>query len=133
MLDLQGAVVVEVRDAAAVAAITPRVRGGELAPGDAPPAVVIVALGRVRSPHQPGRNRLGLQQARYVANCYGATRIQANELAGAVSDAIHIRGPRVTAGKQIRLSLDDGGGEADTDPDTKWPLTRVLIDVIGDA
>lgn len=134
MQDLTGAIVTTVRDDPAVAAITPRVRGGELAAGDAAPAVVIVQASNTRSPFGPGRARLGLQQPRFYANCYGATYQEAAHLAGAVSDALHLlRGRAFSGGRVILEILDAGWGGVVLDPVTKWPTETVVIEVTGAA
>jgi hypothetical protein len=134
MQDLTGPIVLLVRDNPAVAAITPRVRGGELAAGDAAPAVVIVGASNTRSPFGPGKGRLGLQGPRFYANCYGATYQQATQLAGAVSDALHlVRGRALGGGKVIHQILDGGWGGVVLDPATKWPTETVVIEVTGAA
>jgi hypothetical protein len=133
VVDLTGPIVTTVRDNAAVAAITTRVRGGELASGDTAPAVVIVSLGNTRSPFGPGRGRLGLQQPRLAANCYAATYQQAAQLAGAVSDALHLLSTRTISGKVIRLVIDDGWGGPVLDPGTGWVTETVIFEVTGHA
>jgi hypothetical protein len=133
MQDLVGPIVTTVRDAPAVSAITSRVRGGELAPGDAPPAVVIVRLTNTRSPFGAGRARLGLQQPRLAANCYAATFQQAAQLAGAVSDALHLMRSRVISGKTIHQVVDDGWGGPVRDPATGWATETVVFEVTGAA
>ncbi len=134
MIDLFGPTLVAIRDFPAVAAITPRVRGFELAPGDDAPAVVLTTLGNTRQPFGAGSGRLGMQQPRYAANCYAKTSTAASQLAGAVSDAIHARGPRTVSGKAIHLSMDDGWGGVVADPDRPgWVMETVLIEVTGAA
>lgn len=131
MVDLTGVAVVEVRDAAAVAAITPRVRGGELAGDDAPPAVAISALGIGYSPFGQTR-RARLQEAMFAAKCYGGTRIQAAQLGNAVAGAIEVRGPRKDAsGRLVYLSLVESAGTVELDPDTRWPFSTVIFSLIG--
>lgn len=132
--DLTGPLVTTVRDDPSVAAITPRVRGGELAPGDTAPAVVLVSLSNTRSPFGRGRGRLGLQGPRYVANCYGTTYQQAAQLAGAVSDALHLlRGKKYSSNRTIHLVTDDGWGGPVLDPATKWITESVVFEVTGAA
>lgn len=132
MIDPLGRILTEIRDDAAVAAITTRIRGGEPAPGDAKgpgewvPFVVLVRLGTLRERGLP------MQEVRIAARCYGTTFQQAAALAGAVSDAVHAAGPRIsTAGVGIWRSFDDGGGGADIDPDTGQPHEEVVLSVIA--
>jgi hypothetical protein len=135
VIDLTGRVLVEIRDYAPVAAITPRVRGGEPAKGDVPPMVILVRAGRTRSVFAIRSSaRIGLQDGRWYARCYGATAQQAAQLSGAVSDAIHTRGPRTDSqGRRLYLSVDEGGGDADLDPVTRWPLEVITIRAVGGA
>lgn len=130
-VDLTGKAVTEIRDFAAVAAITARVRGGELASNDAPPAIVIRDLGIDYSPL--GRTRRArLQAPLFAALCFGVTRVQAAQLAGAVVDAVNLRGPRKDAsGRLVYLSLVEGGGDVILDPDTRWPFATVTFTLIG--
>ncbi len=133
-VDLTGMAVMEVRSYPSVAAITPRVRGAELAPGDAPPAVVIRKLGISYAPFGRGSRRLGLQEPMYAALCFAATYPQAAQLAGAVVDAINLRGPRNDAqGRLVHLSLVESGGDPTLDPDTKWVTETVTFTFVGAA
>ena len=129
-VDPLGRILTEIRDDAAVAAITTRIRGGEPAPGDAlgpgswQPFVVLARLGVLRQP------RLPVQEVRIGARCYGRTYQEAAALAGAVSDAVHAAGPRISpSGVGIYTSLDDSGGGATADPDTGQPLESLVIAV----
>lgn len=133
MIDLTGPIVTTVRDNPAVAAITTRVRGGELASGDTAPAVVIVSLGNTRSPFGPGHARLGLQQPRLAATCFGVTYQQAAQLAGVVSDALHLVRGRTISGKVIHQIMDDGWGGPVLDPTTGWATETVIFEVTGSA
>ncbi len=133
MNDLTGMAVTEVRDFPAVAAITARVRGGELAPGDAPPAVVLRRLGVSLSPGGAGKARAGLQGALIAALCFGATYQQAAALAGAVADAVHYKRARQSGTRLIHLSLVESLGDATRDPDTSWPFETVVFQAIGAA
>lgn len=134
MIDPLGFLLTTIRDAPAVAAITPRVRGAQLADDDAPPAVVLRRLGVTRSPVGPNSDRVGLQGVTIAALCYGVTFQQAAQLYGAVSDAVHMKGPRRDAGgRLIFLSIDESGGEATLDPDTRWPFETAVINVIAAA
>lgn len=133
MNDLLGPVLTTIRDFPAVAAITSRVRGGELAAGDTAPAVVIVSLGNTRSPGGPGRARLGLQGPRYAANCYATTYQAAAQLSGAVSDSLHLLTARTISGKVIHQIVDDGWGGPILDPSTGWITETVIFQVTGSA
>lgn len=106
-----------------------RVRGGEPAKGDAqgPGAylafVVLVQLGAPRQPRVP------VQFPRIAARCYGRSHAEAAALRWAVSGAIHNRGPRIHAnGLGIYQSLDDEGGDQQTDPDTGQPYQTLVIE-----
>jgi hypothetical protein len=130
LVDPLGRILTEIRDNAAVAAITTRIRGGEPAKGDAlgpgayVPFVVLTQLGSSRLPHAP------VQEVRLLAKCYGVTAQGATALAGAVSDAIHATGHRISgSGVVIFDSFDDGGEGATKDPDTDQPMASVVISV----
>jgi hypothetical protein len=131
MIDPTGRLITEIRDDATVAALVAgRVRGGEPAKGDAlgPGSwqrfVVLVRLGYQRLPRAP------IQEVRYAARCYGLTFQDAAALAGAVSDAVHARGHRITPSNAVIFgSFDDGGGGASSDPDTGQPFEVVLVTV----
>lgn len=132
MIDPLGYLLTTVRDDAGVAAITTRIRGGEPAAGDALgpgsylPFVVLVRLGSQRE------KRLPMQEVRVLARCYAATYQAAAALAGAVSDALHAAGPRIsTGGVGVWLSFDDGGEGASADPDTGQPHEDVIFSVIA--
>jgi hypothetical protein len=125
-----GKILTEIRDDATVAALTTRVRGGEPAPGDALGAghyqrfVVLTRLGQSRLKRAP------MQEVRLLAKCYGASYQDAAALAGAVSDAIHAKGHRISSsGVAIFGSFDDGGEGASADPDTQQPYEAVVIQV----
>lgn len=131
LADPTGRLLTEIRDDATVASLTSgRVRGGEPAPGDALGAgeyqafVVLVRLARTRLRRAP------IQEVRYVARCYAATHQGAAALAGAVSEAVHARGHRITpAGLSILGSFDDGDGGSTKDPDTGQPMVPLLLTV----
>lgn len=131
--DLLGPIVTTVKNDTAVAAITARVRGGELAQGDTAPAVVIVSLANTRSPFGPGHGRLGLQQPRIAAQCFAMTHQQATQLAGAVSDALHLLSNKTISNKTLRLVQDTGWGGVVLDPVTNWPTETVVFEVTGHA
>lgn len=133
MIDPLGPLLTSIRDFPAVAAITSLVRGAALAENDQPPAVVLRRLGVTRDPF--GRSpKAGLEGVTIAALCYGSTPQQAAQLYGAVSDAVHMRGPRKDAsGRLIFLSIDESGGQATLDPDTRWPTETCVINVIAAA
>ena len=131
--DLTGPLVTTIRDNPAVAAITSRVRGGELSPGDTAPAVVVISLGNTRSPFGPGNARLGLQGPRFGINVYATTYPLAAQLAGAVSDSLHLLSPRVISGKTFYEILDEGWGGPVLDPQTKFVTETIVVQVTGAA
>lgn len=128
-----GFLLTTIRDYPAVAAITPRVRGAELASDDGPPAVVLRRLGVTRSPlGQTGR--AGIQGVSIAVLCFAATFPAVAALYGAVSDAVHEKGPRHDAsGRLIYLSIEESGGGAVLDPDTRWPTETCVVSVIAAA
>ena len=130
MTDPLGALLSTIRDDPGVAALTTRIRGGEPAPGDAAVPfgrfVVLARLGTARN-----RNT-HVQKVRIAARCYGSTYEDAAALYGAVSDAIHAVGPRIsTTGIAIFNSWDDIGMGAEKDPDTGQPHEDLVIEVIA--
>ena len=128
MIDPLGKVVTEVRDALAADGGDPAtVRGGGRFEGDAttsgdvPPLVIIRRLSAVRSDYGTGRFRLAITS-------YGTTRPKAAELAGRVSDALHLVGPRLSlAGVAIYISREEVGAQAGEDPDTRWPSEAAIV------
>ncbi len=139
MIDPLGVIVTEVRDAAAVRAIVGqyagvwKVAGGEARQAWEPPFVVIVRLGTVRRA-QLGSHRAGVQTLRLAANCFGVTPQQAAQLYGAVSDVLHVRGPRRDAqGRQLFISLEEIGGQPNEQPGTGWPYETAVFNVIAGA
>jgi hypothetical protein len=142
MIDPTGRIISELRADATVAALTnDRIRGGApmagdaLGPGQYQRFVVVVRLGRSRGAPGGGANRrrFPMQEVRLAARCYGAggePMRDAAALAGAVSDALHAKGPRISAGGVgIWLSLDDGSEGDAKDPTTDQPYETVLISV----
>lgn len=131
IVDLTGVAVREIRDFPLVSAITTRVRGGELASDDTPPAIVIVSLGISYSPLGQTRGAR-LQAPIFAARCYGANRPQAAQLANAVVAAVELRRARIDAqGRLVHLSLVESGGESELDPTTRWPYATVTFTYIG--
>ena len=89
------------------------------------------ALGVTYSPGG-GTRRLRLQLPTYAALCFGVTRVQAAQLGNAVVEAMELRGPRRDAsGRQVLLSLVEGGGNVELDPVTKWPFATVTFRLVG--
>lgn len=132
-VDFTGVAVVNIRDWPSVAAITTRVRGGELAQGDAPPCVIVRKLTPDYDPFG-GTRRAGLQRPLFAALCFGTTYQQAAQLAGAVVDAVNLRGPRKDAqGRYVALSLVEGGDGPTLDPATGWVTETVTFTFIGAA
>ncbi|HSM18703.1 MAG TPA: hypothetical protein VK845_17080, partial [Gemmatimonadales bacterium] len=91
MIDPLGRLLTEIRSDATVAAITTRIRGEEIQAGDEPPFVIIRTFPIVREP------RLPHARYQYMILCYGTGPQSTATLRGAVSDAIHNIGPRLTA------------------------------------
>jgi hypothetical protein len=122
MIDPLGKLLTEIRDDEAVSDITTRIRGEEPAQGDAPPMVVITTFPIVRE------NRLPLARYQYIIRCYGSSLQQTAQLRGAVSDAIHHVGPRMSAaGVALYRSQVENEGMFQTDPDTQWPFQMVIV------
>lgn len=127
MKDPTGKLLTEIRDDAAVAAITTRIRAGEYAQGDVPPFVIIR-----RFPITPFRRAWFVPVAhfQYLIQCYATTPQQASQLAGAVADAVQNAQPRLNAsGVGIYNSYWTIAGQAQTDPDTNWPFETVTATV----
>jgi hypothetical protein len=147
LVDPTGYLLTTIRDAAGVAALTARVRvdepmgrtvnsasvetdaGDARGPGKWVRFIVISRLARSRE------KRLPIQEARYVARCYGQGGNpwqDADALAGAVSDAIHNTGPMRNAAGVVLFQLFDDGGEGPTaDPMTHQPHSDVIVSVIA--
>jgi hypothetical protein len=110
-----------------------RVRGGEPAPGDAKGPgeyqrfVVLSNLGRQRLQQAP------VQEVRIGYRAYGATFQDAADLSGDISDALHLIGGRSASSGWIYESLEETGGAATKDPDTKQPYESGVIVLIATA
>lgn len=131
MIDPLGVILTTIRGDPGVAAITTRIRGGEPAPTDAlgpghfVPFVVLSLLGNVRQ-----KGRLPVQETRIGARCYAQTYQLATALSGAVSDAVHDAGPRISSGGVlVYRSYDDVGMGTTKDPDTGQPVAEIVIQV----
>lgn len=137
MIDPTGRIVTLVRDYAAVAAITPRVRGGEKAGGDAAPFVVIRRLSSVPWIGNPGTETAGVTTVRYTALCYVAKNAdgprQAYVLAGAVHDAIQDHSSitySAGSGRAVIYGIqEDSIGPVLADPVTDEPYVTVNFSV----
>ena len=133
MIDPMGAVIAELKaDATLSSLVHGRVRGEEPAPGDARGPVdpedpdsgyqAFVVITTFEDPPHP---RLPIQRALYGLNCYGATFQNARAVWGAVVKAMHLVGARLASnGVGIYVSVIEGGGESDHDPDTNQPVIR---------
>lgn len=122
MTDPLGKLLTEIRDDATVAAITHRVRGEEPRQGDVPPLVIIRTFPIVRN------SRVPIGRYQYLIQCYGADPPATAQLRGAVSDAIHNIGPRMSAaGVSIYRSQSEVEGQTQLDPDTSWPFQTIVV------
>lgn len=131
IVDLTGKAISELLADAGVSAIVGQKVRGELGAGEGPPAVIVRSLD-VSYSVGPGTRRLRLQVPVFAALCYGVTRPQASQLANAVVEAIELQGPRRDAsGRQVLLSLVEGGGNVELDPTTKWPFATVTFSFVG--
>lgn len=135
LVDPTGDLLTTIRSDPTVAGMTTKVRSPEPDPGDAlgPGSyqrfIVLVRLGYTRLKRMP------MQEVRYAARCYGQGTNPARDaatLAGAVSDAIHAKGPHIHGTVGVYATFDDGGGEgAAEDPDTHQPYETVIIQVVA--
>lgn len=76
--------------------------------------------------------RLPVHRALIGVRCYGRTRAEAAALRWAVSNAIHLVGPRLKAnGLAIWQSLDASGGAQATDPDTQQPYEAFVVSALA--
>lgn len=143
MISPTGRLVVLTRDGPTVAALTPRVRGGEKAPGDAPPYVVIVPLGMTPWVSSPAGQRLGVATWRHALRCVAAKAQggdrNAEALGLAVVQDLHNTGPITYpepggSGKAgiYRLMVEGMSGPL-TDPDTGEPYVVVTTSMFATA
>ena len=140
MRDVVGALLVELRDDDAVAAIVgehphethPRVRSPKPGPGDAQGAGSYRAFIVIATLATPPHPQVPTQRARHVVRCYGRTNEEAEALYDAASEALHRRGPRLAAsGYGLYVSHDDTGGTSDEDPDTQQPLYFFIVETVA--
>jgi hypothetical protein len=134
VIDPTGSLIVELREAAGVAAIAGvRVRGYEphgatdtyegdsLGPGQYKAFVVIAALS------MPPHRRVPVMWAEFSLKTYGRTKEEAIALYNACVDALHRQGPRLKAnGLGIYNSWVTGGSQ-EKDPDTQQPYVLGTI------
>lgn len=127
MIDPLGRILTEIRDWPAVAAITTRVRGEEMAQGDKPPLVIIRSFPTTRL-----GPRIPVLRHGYAVLCFGSSPKQTTELTLAVATAIHNLEPRQNAsGVAIYQSFHSTIGGMETDPDTSWPFRTIFPSVIA--
>lgn len=88
MVDPTGRLITYARDGTAVAAITPRVRGGDEAKGDAAPNVVVVPLPMTPWLGSPATRRTGVAAWRHAWRCVGPTSAGGDRQAVALGLAI---------------------------------------------
>lgn len=123
-VDPLGKLLTEIRDDADVMAITSLIRGEEPSTGDQPPMVIIRSFPATALQQHL---RLPLVRHGFAINCYGITPKQANELALAVADAIHMLEPRQSAGgTAVYQSIHGTIGGVEVDPDTQWPFRTLF-------
>lgn len=131
IVDLTGKAITELLADAGVTGIVGAKVRPEFAANEGPPAVIVEQLGIDYNPGG-GTRRLRLQAPLFAAKCYGATRVQASQLANAVVEAVELRGPRKDAsGRLVWASLVEGGGDVIADPVTKWPFATVTFTFLG--
>lgn len=129
MYDPMRDLIAELEANAGVAAITTRIRRLEADPDDVRGPGSYVAFVRiVRLSGEREKGRVPVQHPVYSVFCYGATDQQATDLYGAVSAALHDRGPRINAGLIYR-TFDNSDGGTQKDPDTQQPYVEGVISV----
>jgi hypothetical protein len=145
LVDPTGFLLTTIRDDAGVAALTSRVRMNEPMPRQVTPAGVETDAGDARGPGKYVRfvvlarlarirlRRAPVQGVRYVARCYGQGGNpwqDADNLAAAVSNAVHDLGHRISAGGvSVFGAYDDGGEGPVKDPDTGQPHSDIVIEL----
>lgn len=129
MTTAYGAVVSILQADSAVAAIV----GARVGPNTvSTPCVQLVDNAETRRPYGPGSASVGMSYWQGFAKCFApdtpAGKAQARALAGAVSNALH--GIKATVGTCYiaRAWASDIEG-LDRDPDKKWPLYTVRIEL----
>lgn len=138
-LDPMGALITEARaDADLAMLVGTRVRGYEPAPktptspADAQGPGAYQAFVVISALDVPPHPRIHITFADYFARCYGSTPQNAWAVWAAFAKAFHMAGPRSkTSGLLLYRTLITGGGQQETDPDTKQPLVSGTIRVIA--
>lgn len=105
-----------------------RIRRGDEAAGDSKGPgeyQAFVVLKRTGGSREKGNVPVG--HVSIVAQCYGRDRQEAVDLYGAISDAIHNRGPRIAEGVLIYRSHDESDGGDETDDLTSQPYVEGVI------
>ena len=130
MDDVFGTVLTIIKNDTAVAAIVSTRVSSEV---QAVPCVQLIDNAASRYPFGPGSGRMRYQHWQGVARCWSADTptgaIQARQLAGAVSDAIHNMRPVTTGGKHIRVGYTPEVDGLERDPITHRPFYDVVINV----
>jgi hypothetical protein len=131
--DPYGTVLVLIRDDPAVTAIVGQKVSGS---AEAPPSVQLIDNASTRRPFGVGSSGLGLQYWQGFARCYGPDNdtgaITARQLAGAVSDALHLHPAYRGSTFILRTYAPDIDGLS-RDPDTHWPYYEVRLEVYAAA
>lgn len=100
------------------------------------PCVWLSDLSSTNRPFGPNSGRLGLQGWAGVAKCYASDTatgaILARQIAGAVVDALDLKGPRYGSSDRYIAQLQapemDG---MERDPDTRYPHYDVVVNAIA--
>lgn len=134
LMDPMGALITELRaDGDLASLVGTRVRGGELAPGDAAGAGHYQAFVLLTGAPAP-MARVPVSRSNYGVRCYGATYQNATAVWGAVVKALHYVGPRVkNSGLGIYITRLDETAEPAKDPDTGQPYIEGTIRIIATA
>jgi len=92
-------------------------------------AVVVRAAG---SPGTFGGGDLPTVDNRVDVRCYGATELEAGDLAAALGVVLHtVREARTAHGRVLWIARSGGPTDV-TEPDTTWPLTLTSWQVMGE-
>lgn len=131
--DVLPKLLVELRDDDTVAEIVgTRVRGVEPAPDDVHGAGEYVAFIVLVELDTQRLSRVPVQTVQVAIRCYGRSHAEAARLRWAVSNALHLAGPRVHgSGLGIYTSLESGGGQQELDPVTRQPLQVLVIEALA--
>jgi hypothetical protein len=96
--------------------------------------VIVTRMSGSRDPGNSSSRHVGLQEVMVGVKCYGVTPLQAGQLYGACSDALHAVGPRVDASaRAIFSSFDDVGMNTGRDPGTEWPWADFTVRIVAAA